>query len=141
MNNKLLYQLRVDLEHDAAQELINTKNINSCKNLGNIIKEENGELVCQFLAFSKFVEECEQDNLTDSPLYKWTKDTIENKVKKEKYMKSFTIYIKNQQLYEKEVADRIENKIINLGCRCILKVNKYNSDPKNNPQPPKKYFK
>ncbi len=141
MNRKLLYQLRVDLEHDAAQELINTKNINSCKNLGNIIKEENGELVCQFLAFSKFVEECEQDNLTDSPLYKWTKDTIENKVKKEKYMKSFTIYIKNQQLYEKEVADRIENKIINLGCRCILKVNKYNSDPKNNPQPPKKYFK
>ena len=141
MNGKLLYQLRVDLEHDAAQELINTKNINSCKNLGNIIKEENGELVCQFLAFSKFVEECEQDNLTDSPLYKWTKDTIENKVKKEKYMKSFTIYIKNQQLYEKEVADRIENKIINLGCRCILKVNKYNSDPKNNPQPPKKYFK
>ena len=141
MNSKLLYQLRVDLEHDAAQELINTKNINSCKNLGNIIKEENGELVCQFLAFSKFVEECEQDNLTDSPLYKWTKDTIENKVKKEKYMKSFTIYIKNQQLYEKEVADRIENKIINLGCRCILKINKYNSDPKNNPQPPKKYFK
>ena len=141
MNGKLLYQLRVDLEHDAAQELINTKNINSCKNIGKIIKEENGELVCQFLAFSKFVEECEQDNLTDSPLYKWTKDTIENKVKKEKYMKSFTIYIKNQQLYEKEVADRIENKIINLGCRCILKVNKYNSDPKNNPQPPKKYFK
>ena len=54
MNSKLLYQLRVDLEQGAAQELINTKNINSCKNLGNIIKEENGELVCQFLAFSKF---------------------------------------------------------------------------------------
>ena len=140
MNRKLLYPLRVDLEQNAAQELINTKNINSCKSLEKIIKEENGELVCQFMAFSKFVEECEQENLTDTPLYKWTKDTIENKKKKEKYMKSFTIYIKNQQLYQKEVADRIENKILNLGCRCILKVNKYNSDPKNNPQPPKKYF-
>ena len=140
MNRKLLYQLRVDLEQNAAQELINTKNINSCKSLEKIIKEENGELVCQFMAFSKFVEECERNNLTDTPLYKWTKDTIENKKKKEKYMKSFTIYIKNQQLYQKEVADRIENKILNLGCRCILKVNKYNSDPKNNPQPPKKYF-
>ena len=140
MNKRLLYQLRVDLEQNAARELINTKNINSCKSLEKIIKEENGELVCQFMAFSKFVEECEQDNLTDTPLYKWTKDTIENKKKKEKYMKSFTIYIKNQQLYHKEVADRIENKILNLGCRCILKVNKYNSDPKNNPQPPKKYF-
>ena len=140
MNSKLLYQLRVDLEQNAALELINTKNINSCKSLKKIIKEENGELVCQFMAFSKFVEECERNNLTDTPLYKWTKDTIENKKKKEKYMKSFTIYIKNQQLYQKEVADRIENKILNLGCRCILKVNKYNSDPKNNPQPPKKYF-
>ncbi len=140
MNKKLLYQLRVDLEQNAAQELINTKNINSCKSLEKIIKEENGELICQFMAFRKFVEECEQDNLTDTPLYKWTKDTIENKKKKEKYMKSFTIYIKNQQLYKKEVADRIESKILNLGCRCILKVNKYNSDPKNNPQPPKKYF-
>ena len=140
MTRKLLYQLRVDLEQNAAQELINTKNINSCKSLEKIIKEENGELVCQFMAFSKFVEECEQENLTDTPLYKWTKDTIENKKKKEKYMKSFTIYIKNQQLYQKEVADRIEDKILNLGCRCILKVNKYNSDPKNNPQPPKKYF-
>ena len=140
MNRELLYQLRVDLEQNAAQELINTKNINSCKSLEKIIKEENGELVCQFMAFSKFVEECERNNLTDTPLYKWTKDTIENKKKKEKYMKSFTIYIKNQQLYQKEVADRIENKILNLGCRCILKVNKYNSDPKNNPQPPKKYF-
>ena len=140
MNGKLLYQLRVDLEQNAAHELINTKNINSCKSLEKIIKEENGELVCQFIAFSKFVEECEKENLTDTPLYKWTKDTIENKKKKEKYMKSFTIYIKNQQLYQKEVADRIENKILNLGCRCILKVNKYNSDPKNNPQPPKKYF-
>ena len=140
MTRKLLYQLRVDLEQNAAQELINTKNINSCRSLEKIIKEENGELVCQFMAFSKFVEECEQDNLTDTPLYKWTKDTIENKKKKEKYMKSFTIYIKNQQLYQKEVADRIEDKILNLGCKCILKVNKYNSDPKNNPQPPKKYF-
>ena len=140
MNRKLLYQLRVDLEQNAAHELINTKNINSCKSLEKIIKEENGELVCQFIAFSKFVEECEKENLTDTPLYKWTKDTIENKKKKEKYMKSFTIYIKNQQLYQKEVADRIEDKILNLGCRCILKVNKYNSDPKNNPQPPKKYF-
>ena len=82
MNRKLLYQLRVDLEQNAAQELINTKNINSCKSLEKIIKEENGELVCQFMAFSKFVEECEQENLTDTPLYKWTKDTIENKKKK-----------------------------------------------------------
>ena len=76
----------------------------------------------------------------DTVLYKWTKDTIENKDKKIKYMKSFTIYVKSEQLYKKDVANRIEKKLLNLNCECILKVNKYDSNPKNNPQPPKKYF-
>ena len=140
MKDKILYQLRIDFEEKAAIELLNSKSIQSCKQLFSILIEEKANLICQYEAFSFFVKECEENNLTSTPLYKWTKDTIENKKKKEKYMKSFTIYIKNQQLYQKEVADRIENKILNLGCRCILKVNKYNSDPKNNPQPPKKYF-
>ena len=55
-------------------------------------------------------------------------------------MKSFTIYVKSEQLYKKDVANRIEKKLLNLNCECILKVNKYDSNPKNNPQPPKKYF-
>ena len=78
--------------------------------------------------------------LTSTPLYKWTKDTIENSSKKIKYMKSFTIYIENEQLYSKDIADRLEKKILSLDCSCILKVSKYDSNPKNNPQPPKKYF-
>ena len=141
MENKLLYQLRIDLNSTASAELINTKTIKSCKTLIEIINEENAELICQFEAFSKFVEECEKNNLTDIPLYKWTKDTIENESKKRKYMKSFTIYVKDSQLYDKKIADRIEKKIAALECKCIIKLNKYNSDPKNNPQPPKKYFK
>ena len=55
-------------------------------------------------------------------------------------MKSFTIYINNNQLYDKKLADKLERKILLLKCDCILKVNKYDSDPKNNPQPPKKYL-
>ena len=47
-----------------------------------------------------------------NPLYKWTKDTIQNKVKKIKYLKSFTVYVKDEQLYEKDIADRIEKKIL-----------------------------
>ena len=105
-----------------------------------ILEEENAELICQYEAFSLFVKECEQNNLTSTPLYKWTKDTIENKDKKIKYMKSFTIYVKSEQLYKKDVANRIEKKLLNLNCECILKINKYDSNPKNNPQPPKKYF-
>ena len=55
-------------------------------------------------------------------------------------MKSFTIYVKGEQLYEKDIADRIEKIIYKNKCSCIVKVNKYDSNPKNNPQTPKKYL-
>jgi len=140
MKNKILYQLRIDFDEKAAKELISSKNINSCKELSSLLDEENAKLICQYEAFSLFVKECEQNNLTSTPLYKWTKDTIENKDKKIKYMKSFTIYVKSEQLYKKDVANRIEKKLLSLNCECILKIYKYDSNPKNNPQPPKKYF-
>ena len=140
MKDKILYQLRIDFEEKAAIELLNSKSINSCKQLFKILKEEKANLICQYEAFSLFVKECEENNLTSTPLYKWTKDTIENETKKIKYMKSFTIYVEDKQLYEKNIANRLERKIINLKCNCILKLNKYDSNPKNNPQPPKKYF-
>ena len=54
-------------------------------------------------------------------------------------MKSFTIYIEKEQLYSKDIADRLEKKILSLDCSCIL-VSKYDSNPKNNPQPPKIFF-
>ena len=140
MKDKILYQLRIDFEEKAAIEFLNSKSINSCKQLFKILEEEKANLICQYEAFSLFVKECEENNLTSTPLYKWTKDTIENETKKIKYMKSFTIYVEDKQLYEKNIANRLERKILNLNCNCILKLNKYDSDPKNNPQPPKKYY-
>jgi hypothetical protein len=73
-------------------------------------------------------------------LYRWTKDTVQNENKKKKYLKSFTVYIEQSQLYEKAKADKVESEIKLLNIKKILKINKYNSDPKNNPQPPKKYL-
>ena len=140
MNENILYQLRIDFQEKAAEEIRSNKSIEGCKQLFSILEEEKANLICQYEAFSLFVKECEQNNLTSTPLYKWTKDTIENDLKKNKYMKSFTIYVENEQLYKKDIANRIEKKILSLNCNCILKVNKYDCNPKNNPQPPKKYF-
>lgn len=73
-------------------------------------------------------------------MYRWTQDTVQNENKKKKYLKSFTVYIEQSQLYEKVKADKIESEIKSLNIKKILKINKYNSDPKSNPQPPKKYL-
>ena len=136
----LLYQVRLDVTEDIAQEVRNKNYYKLNKYISAILLKINGELICQFDAFNNFVLECEKENNTNNALYKWTKDTIENSIKKKKYLKSFTVYVNGEQLYEKKTADYLESEIKKLNEKRILKISKYNSDPKNNPQPPKKYL-
>ncbi len=138
--NELLYQVRLDVTEDIAQEVRNKNYHKLNENIDAILLKVNAELICQFDAFNNFVIECEEENNTNNALYKWTKDTLENSEKKKKYLKSFTVYVSGAQLYKKKTADYLESEIKRLNEKKILKINKYNSDPKNNPQPPKKYF-
>ena len=138
--SELLYQVRLDVTEDIAQEVRNKNYYKLNKKIDAILLKVDAELICQFDAFNNFVIECEKENNTNNALYKWTKDTIENSLKKKKYLKSFTVYVNGGQLYEKKTADYLESEIKKLNEKKILKINKYNSDPKNNPQPPKKYF-
>ena len=136
----LLYQVRLDVTEDIAQEVRNKNYHKLSEYINAILRKVDAELICQFDAFNNFVIECEKENNTNNALYKWTKDTIENSFKKKKYLKSFTVYVNGEQLYEKKTADYLESEIKKLNEKRILKISKYNSDPKNNPQPPKKYF-
>ena len=138
--SELLYQVRLDVIEEIASEVRkkNYKKLN--EKIIFVLDEVKADLVCQYDAFKNFVLNCEKENEVNNALYKWTKDTIENKVKKQKYLKSFTVYVEGEQLYEKKIADFLEYEITKLNEKKIIKINKYNSDPKNNPQPPKKYL-
>ena len=138
--NELLYQVRLDVTEDIAQEVRNKNYYKLNEYIDAILLKVDAELICQFDAFNNFVIECEKENNTNNALYKWTKDTIENSIKEKKYLKSFTVYVNGEQLYKKKTADYLESEIKKLNEKRILKISKYNSDPKNNPQPPKKYF-
>ena len=138
--SEILYQIRLDISEDISEEVRNKNYDKLNTSIKSILLKVSADLICQFDAFNSFVLECEKENNTNNALYKWTKDTIDNDIKKKKYLKSFTIYVNGEQLYKKKIADYLENEITKLNERNILKINKYNSDPKNNPQPPKKYF-
>ena len=138
--SELLYQIRLDISEDISEEVRNKNYDKLNTSIKSILLKVSADLICQFDAFNNFVLECEKENNTNNALYKWTKDTIDNDIKKKKYLKSFTIYVNGEQLYKKKIADYLENEITKLNEKNILKINKYNSDPKNNPQPPKKYF-
>ena len=85
--SELLYQVRLDVTEDIAQEVRNKNYYKLNEYIDAILLKVNAELICQFDAFNNFVIECEKENNTNNALYKCTKDTIVNNLKKKKYCK------------------------------------------------------
>ena len=128
-HGEVLYQIRLNV----------TDEFNDNDQLNNLLDEYDASLMCQFDAFVFFVRECENKKETDNPLYKWTKDTIENDEKKTKYKNIYSIYVNKQQVYKENKADFLINGIKKLNLNTIKSVDKFDTQPKNNPQPPKKF--
>ncbi|WP_312010487.1 hypothetical protein [Bradyrhizobium neotropicale] len=71
------------------------------------------------------------------PLYEWTKAMIEKPAKREKYLKSFAVYVDDREVYAKAAADGLETVLQPLvGCGPIARIIKPDTNPANNPQPP-----
>jgi hypothetical protein len=142
MSNRWQYQLRIDLD-DGLSDLARRDPDNpAIKPLGHILSRHHATLKCQFDAFADYVAEAEKRGAEDDPLYKWTKATIEDPAKKEKYLKSFTLYVDGNEVYAKERADALESDLQPLvGGKLITRMSKHDTNPANNPQPPARYRK
>ena len=87
-----------------------------------------------------FVAEAEKAGETDSALYRWTKATIEDPAKKEKYLKSFTLHVDGEEVYGKAAADALEADLQPLaGAGLIVRVHKNDTNPANTPQAPRHF--
>ncbi|PPR77844.1 MAG: hypothetical protein CFH01_01333 [Alphaproteobacteria bacterium MarineAlpha2_Bin1] len=135
------YQLRISLNENYAKKIRNLESNNKINKLLDLLNNFDARLVCQFDAFSEYVSEAEKNGIDSYPLYKWTKATIDDENKKNKYLKSFTIYINNQHIYQKDVADKLERKLLELKMEDsnIINIFKYDTNPNNNPQVPDQY--
>jgi hypothetical protein len=103
-----------------------------------ILAKHRASAKCQFDAFAEYVTAAEAQGPESYPLYQWTKATIEDPAKREKYLKSFTIYVDDRELYAKEIADALEADLQPLATSgLIARISKYDTNPANNPQPPK----
>ena len=74
-----------------------------------------------------------------NPLYKWTKDTIENEEKQVKYKNIYSVYVNKQQVYKENKADSMIKEIEKLNLNTIKSIDKFDTQTKNNPQPPERY--
>ncbi|MBW0449610.1 hypothetical protein [Paraburkholderia phenoliruptrix] len=139
MDSTLKFQLRLTVAPQLAEALRADASAAAHKELERILHRHDASVKCQYDAFADYVSEAERDGIEQYPLYQWTRDTIENPQKKAKYLRSFTVYVKGEQIYEKQVADAMETELSELvNEHGIQAVSKFDTNPANNPQPPQR---
>ena len=142
MSDQWKYQVRIYLDDKFAEVARRNPDDPAIKALSDILSRHNAIMRCQFDAFAAYVAEAEKHGIENYPLYEWTKATIQNPAKKEKYIKSFTLYVDSDEVYAKEKADALEEGLKPLiGGELVTRMSKHDTNPANNPQPPARYRK
>ena len=134
-----LYQIRIKVSDQLSRDLRSVNSSSLAKEINKIAFDNGSKLVCTFDAFSEYCEEAEREGIEHYELYHWTKSTIDNPEKKAKHLKSFAFYEGDNQVYRKELAYSIQQRLKDLdGGNDIVEINMIDSNPANNPQPPKR---
>lgn len=142
MNNDWLYQVRVYFSLNFVNLYNSNKSSDLKTKLLQILQKNDADLLSQYDGFMGYVLEAEKNGIDNYPLYQWTKDSLENSGKTEKYPTSYTIYVNNEEVYSKEEADNLEKDLkLIIDKVSILRISKHDTNPANNPQPPSKYSK
>ena len=133
-----LYQIRIKVSDKLSEDLRGMQELELSQAINRIAYENGSRVVCTFDAFAEYCEEAEKNGIEHYELYHWTKSTIENPEKKSKHLKSFAFYEGDNQVYNKELAVSIQQSLKRLDSgNDILEINLIDSNPANNPQPPK----
>ena len=136
MNANWQYQVRIRLAPDYAAMARQDPSNEKLAPINALLMKHDARLKCQYDAFADYVAQAEKDGIEHYPLYRWTRETIENPAKKAKYLEAFTLYVNGEEVYEKDLADALEADLRSLATDAITDIRKYDTNPANNPQPP-----
>lgn len=150
-------QIRINLREDFALAARRDISDPVLAPLKAVLDRYNATVKNQFDAFAGYCREAEdydkgavnavlrflkmRKSATDSTLYRWTKDTIEQPGKEQQYATRFTIYASGgQEVYDKAVADALEADLQPLKeSGMVTKISNISADPARNPQAPAKF--
>ena len=140
MTRKWQYQIRLELADASAEAARHEPADPALEPLSRVLRHHGATLECQFDAFAAYVAEAERAGTEKFPLYAWTKATIENPAKEAKYVRSFALHVGGEAVYAREKADALEKELEPLvGGPIVAAMSKHDTNPANNPQPPKRY--
>jgi hypothetical protein len=139
MSDQWQYQIRIYLDDALAETARRDPSDPALKPLTDVLAKHHTLIKSQYDAFADYVAEAEREGIEGYPLYAWTKTTIENPAKKAKYIKSFTLYVNGDEVYAKDAADALERDLQPLVASALItRLTKHDTNPANNPQPPKR---
>lgn len=140
MSEQWQYQLRVHLSDELAEMARGGQNKSALKPLTDILNKHHAALVSQFDAFENYVAQAEKEGPGNFPLYKWTKATVDDPVKRAKHVKTFALHVSGSEVYGKQAADALEADLQPLvGGELIMRLSKHDTNPANNLQVPAEY--
>jgi len=140
MSEQWDFQIRATLTDRAADLICEGGAAPELAPLVAVAERHQAQIRNQYDAFAEFVAEAEANGETQTPLYKWTRATIDDPVKAAKHKKIVTFYVNGDEVYARDAAEALEADLLPLvGGPLVTKVNKYDSNPANNPQPPAQF--
>jgi hypothetical protein len=130
-------QLRIDLPDELAERARLDPEDALLAPLPAILRRHDARLCCQFDAFVGYVAEARAHGGQGYPLLAWTEATLNDPVKREKFLRSFSIHVQGEETYPAAVAEALLAELRPLeGAGPILRIARYDTNPANNPQPP-----
>jgi predicted metal-dependent hydrolase len=136
MSDTWQYQIRVKLAPHYAQMARTDPHNAALTSLNALLERHRAHMKCQFDAFADYVAQAEREGTEHYPLYRWTRETIENPVKQAKYLEAFTLYVDGDEVYDRALADALENDLRALASEAVVEIRKLDTNPANSPQPP-----
>ena len=143
MSDQWEWQIRFNLSEDFAEVARTNPDDASLVPLLDVLARYDAVFKNQFDAFADYVTAAEASGDIDSVLYRWTKDLVDNPEKQQQYSARFSVYADGGlETYTKETADGLEKDLKALvESGMVTKVDKFDTNPANNPQAPKKFHK
>ena len=140
MNAQWQYQLRIYLTEQFAEIARRDREAAELRGLTDILAKWRATLVNQLDAFENYVLEAEREGPEHFPLYKWTKATLNDPVRRRRHMMTFALYVSGSEVYARETADALEAALQDLvGGNLVTRLSRHDTNPASNLQVPDEY--
>lgn len=140
MSEAWQYQIRFKLYEKLSEIVRSDPGDPIFKPVADILARHNATARSQYDAFAEYVSEAEREGIEHYPLYKWTKATIEDPVKRARHSTSFAVLVEGAPVYSKATADALEADMRLLADEGVIaSLSKHDTNPANNPQVPPQF--